>query len=330
MEKTRCQKPNECQIPRIFDLDLNFVSEKEAIFEIEDNMELEHIPVLLQEAIELLNVREDHWYVDATFGRGGHTREILHKGGRVIAIDQDSEAIQYGFRHFVRDIEAQKLVLVRENFEHIDSVVREHGRGKEISGILADFGISSPQVDDPKRGFSFQEDAPLDMRMDDRLAVTAKDLINGLGKGELYELFTRLSGEQHARVIVDAIVRSRREKPIATTKELASVIEKVVHRQGHLHPATKVFQALRIAVNDELGSIERFLPKAFDVLSDSGRLITIAFHEGEDRLVKHFEKNLAQSGRALELTDKPIEPDEEEIGRNIRSRSGKLRAIEKL
>lgn len=299
------------------------------IFEIVDNMELEHIPVLLQEAVELLDIQEGAWYIDATFGRGGHTKEILSRGGKVIAIDQDSEAIQYGFRHFVRDSEAQKLILVRENFEHIDDVMRAQGKGKEIRGVLADFGISSPQVDDPKRGFSFQEDAPLDMRMDDRLAVTARDLINGLGKGELYELFTRYAGEHHARVIVDAIVRTRREKPIATTKELATVIEKVVHRQGHLHPATKVFQALRIAVNDELGSIERFLPRAFDVLAVQGRLVTIAFHEGEDRLVKQFERNLVENGRAGAITDKPIEPTEEEKDRNIRSRSGKLRAIEK-
>lgn len=293
-------------------------------------MEFEHTPVLLKEAVDLLDVEDGRWYVDATFGRGGHTREILDLGGSVIALDHDKEAITYGMRHFVQAIEAKRIFFERENFEHIDDVVRKYEKVGKINGILADFGISSPQVDDKNRGFSFQEDAPLDMRMDDRLGVQAKDLVNALGKNELYDIFTRYAGEHHARVIVDAILVARRTKPIETTKELATIIEKVVRREGHLHPATKVFQALRIIVNDELGSIERFLPKACAVLAAQGRLVTIAFHEGEDRLVKHFEQELEGSGTIEILTRKPIEPTDEEIERNPRSRSAKLRAIVKL
>ncbi len=293
-------------------------------------MEFEHIPVLLKEAVEFLDVQDNQWYVDATFGRGGHTREILSLGGSVIALDHDKEAINYGMRHFVQAIEAKRIIFERENFEHIDEVVQKHGKKGAVAGILADFGISSPQVDDRNRGFSFQEDAPLDMRMDDRLGVQAKDLVNALGKNELIDVFTRFGGEHHARTIADTIVQNRKVKPIETTEELARMIGKVVRREGHLHPATKVFQALRIVVNDELGSIERFLPKAFEALSVNGKLVTIAFHEGEDRLVKHYEQDLIAASQARPLTTKPIEPSVEEIKMNPRSRSAKLRAIEKL
>jgi 16S rRNA (cytosine1402-N4)-methyltransferase len=293
-------------------------------------MEFEHIPVLLKEAVELLNIQDEECYIDATFGRGGHTREILSFGGNVIALDHDKEAITYGMRHFVQAIEAKRICFERENFEYIDRVAQKYDKSGKILGVLADFGISSPQVDDKNRGFSFQEDAPLDMRMDDRLGVQAKDLVNALGKNELIDLFTRYSQERHAKYIADAIVKERKSKPIETTQELTRIIEKVVHREGHLHPATKVFQALRIVVNDELGSIERFLPKAFDSLAVGGRLVTIAFHEGEDRLVKHFEQELIVNGKARAVTSKPIEPSDEEIANNPRSRSGKLRAIEKI
>lgn len=291
-------------------------------------MEHTHIPVLLEEAIELLAIKSGSWYIDATFGRGGHTRAILESGGRVIALDHDKEAISYGMRKFVREMEDQRIILARENFEHIESVVRT--AGKKIHGILADFGVSSPQIDDPSRGFSFQHDAPLDMRMDDRLGVQAKDLINGLGKKELYEILTRYAQERHAHTIVAAVLDARRKKPIETTTELAHIIEKVVHKEGHLHPATKTFQALRIVVNDELGSIERFLPAALRSLEKGGRLVTISFHEGEDRIVKRFEADAEVAGECRILTKKPVEVSEDEREGNWRSRSAKLRAIEKL
>ncbi|MEP7167651.1 MAG: 16S rRNA (cytosine(1402)-N(4))-methyltransferase RsmH [Candidatus Woesebacteria bacterium] len=293
-------------------------------------MEYQHIPVLLQEAIDLLDVKQDHWYIDATFGRGGHTKEIIDRGGKVLALDQDKEAIAYGARYFIREIEDKNLILVRENFEHTDEVSHTHLPGVKLDGILADFGISSPQVDDPKRGFSFQSDAPLDMRMDDRMGVRAKDLVNGLGKKELYEILTHYAQEQHARIIVDAIIRARTRKQIETTQELANIIEKVVHRHGHLHPATKTFQALRIVINDELGSIERFLPRAFELLAVGGRLVTIAFHEGEDRLVKKFEQELEGQKKAEMLTKRPTEPSDQEMEKNPRSRSGKLRGIKRI
>lgn len=295
-------------------------------------MEHEHIPVLLKETLELLDIRSGFWYIDATFGRGGHTRKILERGGNVLAFDCDSSAIMYGQRHFVRDIEMGNLKLVHENFDKVSETVQAYSSEirEHIRGVLADFGVSSPQLDDAERGFSFQTDAPLDMRMDKRLGVTAKDLVNALGKKELYELLTHYGGEQHARIIVDAILRARSRKPIETTKELAQIIEQTVRRTGHLHPATKTFLALRIVVNDELGSIERMLPQAWQVLTQHGRLVTICFQEEEDRLVKTFLRKKEEIGEAEVLTKKPVVPTPEEVETNPRSRSSKLRVAVKL
>ncbi len=294
-------------------------------------MDYEHKPVLLNETIELLQIQQGKWYIDATFGRGGHTKKILEAGGKVLAIDCDEEAVALAARGFVREIEAGALQIVRENFEYIDQVVGSSPlKEQEIAGILADFGVSSPQLDDGERGFSFERDAMLDMRMDKRLGVTAKDLVNALGKKELYEIFTRYAQDKHARVIVHAIIDARSRKAIETTAELAKIVEKVVPRTGRLHPATKTFMALRMVVNDELGSIERFLPKAFELLSKNGRLATISFHEGEDRLVKEWSTRIEQQQKGLWITKKPLSPSEEETQENPRSRSAKLRVIEKI
>lgn len=292
-------------------------------------MDAAHIPVLRQEAITYLHVQPEAWYIDATFGRGGHTREIIAAGGYVIAMDCDQEAITYGQIKFVKEIEQGRLILVRENFEHIDEVVQKLHKDGQIAGVLADFGVSSPQLDEGKRGFSFQQDSVLDMRMDDRLGVTAKDLVNALGKKELIEIITKYGDESYARVIVDAIVTARSKKPIESTQELANIIERKIGRRGRLHPATKTFMSLRMVVNDELGSIERFLPRSFDCLQTKGRLVTISFHEGEDRLVKHYMQQQESMGRAISITKKPIEPSESETTQNIRSRSAKLRCLEK-
>lgn len=286
-----------------------------------------HVPVLFTEAIEGLHVQKDTWYVDATFGRGGHTQGILEQGGRVIAFDQDQTAIAYGQTHFVKEIETGRLVLVARNFEYIGEEVRK--RDVEIAGILADFGVSSNQLDEGERGFSFQHDAPLDMRMSSELGVTAKDLVNALGKKELTQVFTEFAQEQQAYRIADAIVNERKNGPIETTRQLAVVIERKIGRHGHLHPATKTFMALRMLVNDELGVIERMLPQAFQALATGGRLVTISFHEGEDRIVKQFNRTMVDGGKAIAITKKPLMAGDEEIHRNIRSRSAKLRIIEK-
>ncbi len=289
-----------------------------------------HIPVLFKEVMSGLAVKPGAWYLDLTFGRGGHTKGILEQGGQVVAFDQDSEAIRFARKNFVKAIETKKLILVERNFEFVtEEIGKLSGVSGQIAGILADFGVSSNQLGEAGRGFSFQEDAPLDMRMSKDLGVTAKDLINGLGKHELFRLLTEFAQESSAKRIVDVILTARAKRPIETTKQLADLIEKHLGRHGHLHPATKTFMALRMLVNDELGVIERMLPQAFDLLASGGRLVTISFHEGEDRLVKQFMKLKEEQGLAMLVTKKPLEASEEERKLNPRSRSAKLRILEK-
>ncbi len=292
----------------------------------------EHVSVMLNEAVDALNITPGAWYIDGTFGRGGHTRAILNKGGKVIAFDHDNEAITYGMTHFVKDLEEGNLKLINENFEKISELAETSSI--QVHGILFDFGVNSAQLDIADRGFSFQVDAPLDMRMDMRLGVTAKDLVNALGKKELYDLLTTYAQEHNARAIVDAVLRSRKENPIETTLELADLIEHAVGgrakgKSGKLHPATRTFMALRMAVNDELGSIQRALPLTLDRLIPGGRLVTIAFHEGEDRLVKQAMREWEEKKKGNMLTKHPLEPSTDEIMANPRSRSAKLRVFEK-
>ena len=300
----------------------------------------EHVPVMLKEGMDMLNIQPNAWYIDATFGRGGHTGAMLERGANVIAFDHDLEAIQYGQQAFASEIGAGRLMLVNTNFAELGNAPELIS--KTILGVLFDFGLNSAQLNSARRGFSFQEDGPLDMRMDMRLGVTARDLVNALGKKELYQLLTTFAQEYRARDIVDAILRSRASKPIETTQELAQLVERAIgqreasrgHAKGnrkttHLHPATKTFMALRLAVNDELGSIERALPTALDTVADGGRIVTISFHEGEDRLVKHAMRGWQENGRGEALTKKPMEPSEQEVRDNPRSRSAKLRTFQK-
>lgn len=289
-----------------------------------------HTPVMLNEALEGLQVQQGKWYVDATFGRGGHTAAIMQKGGYVVALDHDDEAVAYGSVHFVKELEEGKLKLVHANFSQLGTIPDTTQR--KFSGVLFDFGLNSVQLDTAERGFSFQHEAQLDMRMDKRLGVTAKDLVNALGRKELYDLLTTYAQEFRARSIVEALLRYRLNKPIETTTELADVVEKAVGGRKHpgdIHPATKTFMALRLVVNDELGSIERALPTALDLLENGGRLVTISFHEGEDRLVKHAMKAWEVAGKGSQLTKKPIEPSSDELQNNPRSRSAKLRIFVK-
>ena len=300
----------------------------------------EHVSVMLKEAMDMLNIQSHAWYIDATFGRGGHTSAILERGANVIAFDHDLEAIQYGQQAFANEIGAGRLILINTNFADLGN--SPELISKTILGILFDFGLNSVQLDTPRRGFSFQEDGPLDMRMDMRLGVTARDLVNALGKKELYQLLTTFAQEYRARDIVDAILRFRASKPIETTQELAQIVERAIGRReiahghargnrksSHLHPATKTFMALRLAVNDELGSIERALPTALDTVADGGRIVTISFHEGEDRLVKHAMRAWQETSRGEALTKKPMEPSEYEVHDNPRSRSAKMRVFQK-
>jgi len=291
-----------------------------------------HVPVLLQEVIEALNIQKDAWYVDATFGLGGHAREILKRGGRVFGFDHDQSCIDQAKERFSQELAEHRLKLEHKNFNEMGEVDDLHKL--RIMGILFDFGLNSVQLDSKERGFSFQEDADLDMRMDKRLAVTAKDLVNGLGKKELIKLLSEIAQEKFARQITTAILQYRKEKRIQRTKELAEIIEKAVGGRksglkGHLHPATKTFMALRIAVNSELQDIEQTLPIALDILQAQGRILTISFHEGEDRLVKRAMKSWILEGFGEQLTKKPIEASEQEKRMNPRSRSAKLRIFRK-
>lgn len=284
-----------------------------------------HKSVLLQEILEGLTVQPGERYIDCTLGGGGHTKAILEKGGIVLGIDRDSDAISYVREH----VSDTNLFVTQGNFADLTQIAQTF-KFDHVAGILLDLGISSHQVDIGERGFSFHQDAPLDMRMDTALAVSAKDLINGLHKGELIELFTKYGEEYLAKRIADEIVTARSKKPIETTLELAHIVTRCYPKGDHkTHPATKVFQALRIAVNDELYALESVLPQAVALLKPHGRLAVISFHSLEDRIIKRTFGEFEQKGLGTILTKKPIEPTRAEQEENRRSRSSKLRIFEK-
>lgn len=289
-----------------------------------------HISVLKEEAIEALNVATGKWYIDGTFGRGGHTREILNRGGNVIAVDCDQTAITYGQETFAEEVRAGRLILVNENFDRLAQSWQSLHREQSVpqpDGILFDFGLSSPQLSEAERGFSFQHDGPLDMRMDSRLGVQAKDLLAILPEKQLAEAFWMYGGEEMSRKLARAIVQARTKHKFERTQDFADFIAKHKRRNAHLHPATKVFQALRIAVNSELHSIEDALPQALEILAPQGRVVTISFHEGEDRIAKHLFQQWEKKGFGEVMTKKAVIPSQEEEQRNPRARSAKLRVF---
>lgn len=288
-----------------------------------------HEPVLLKEAIGYLNIKPGRKYVDATVGGGGHAEAILKLNGQLLAIDCDPEAIEAARERLFTACPDASWRLTQGNFKDLAKIAGKYGFEK-IDGVLFDLGVSSYQLQMPKRGFSFNLEGPLDMRMDPSLEVTAADLVNGLNKGELEELFKKFAQEYSARRIAEAIVNARRLKPIKTIGQLVEIIENAVPRKGRLHPATKVFQALRIVVNDELNNLKAALPQAMALLNPGGRLTVISFHSGEDRIVKHFLKNTERHGKMRIITEKPVCPTFEEVKKNPRSRSAKLRVGEKL
>jgi len=306
---------------------------------------MEHTPVLLNEALHWLNPRRDGVYVDATVGGGGHAEAILERiipGGRLIGIDRDEVAVEAAAARLARFGEA--VVLVRQNYAAIKEVLRTLGLD-QVDGVLFDLGASSMQFADPTRGFSFQEAGPLDMRMDRRQPVTAADLVNRLGERELADLIWRYGEERWSRRIARAIVGSR---PIYTTQALAEVVAGSIPRRQWprgIHPATRTFQALRIATNDELLNLEKALPDAAEVLREAGRLCAMTFHSLEDRTIKHTFLRLSRGCTCPPgasactcggkqwlriLTKKPVLPSPEEVQRNPRARSAKLRAAERI
>ncbi|MDO8498809.1 MAG: 16S rRNA (cytosine(1402)-N(4))-methyltransferase RsmH [bacterium] len=301
-------------------------------------MDQYHIPVMLKEVFEYLNVRKGSWYIDCTLGGGGHTEEILKRGGNVLGIDQDPEAIskvakKYNLQVTNKEdhlqVVSENLILYQDNFTHLKEIVGMFSK-TEIYGIFFDLGVSSHQFDETNRGFSFSKEAPLDMRMSPEMKVTAADLVNGLHEKEMAELFLKYGEEPFAKAIAKKIVEERERKKITTTNQLSQIISSVKYRtHNSIHPATLVFQALRIAVNDELNNLREALPQAVEVLRPGGRLIAVSFHSLEDRIVKNFFKYEQQKSSITILTHKPLVPTEEEINQNPRARSSKLRAAEK-
>lgn len=301
-----------------------------------------HLPVLLEETINALNIRSDGIYVDGTAGGGGHSFAIASqlKSGRLISLDQDPDAIEQTSKRLA----GLPATVVHRNFRYMDKVLREQQIDR-VDGVLLDIGVSSHQLDEPERGFSYHADAPLDMRMSQE-GVTAADLIRELSEQELADIFYRFGEEKFSRPIARAIARARQQQPIETTAQLGEIIKgavpAAVRRDGH--PARKVFQALRIAVNAELDCLSEALDIAFDNLREGGRLAVITFHSLEDRLVKQRfaafckgcecppEFPVCVCGRTPAgrlVTKKPIEASAKELAQNTRSRSAKLRCIEK-
>ena len=295
-----------------------------------------HIPVLLKEVMDALAVRPGGRYVDGTLGRAGHTKEIIARGGMVLGIDRDEQAI--------REIgEVAGLTAVRGRHGDLKEIANEKG-WSEVDGILLDLGVSSPQLDEAGRGFSFLREGPLDMRMDRSWALSAADIVNSESAERLEEIFRELGEEPQSRRIARAIVKEREKRKFETTVEFADFIERVVGRRGAHHPATRVFQSLRMEVNDEIGELERALEGGLEILKSGGRFAVITFESLTDRIVKRFFAkhvgrmvSLQQGGERWEgeeprmraVTGKVVVASEEEADLNPRSRSAKLRAAEK-
>ncbi|MBX6772102.1 MAG: 16S rRNA (cytosine(1402)-N(4))-methyltransferase RsmH [Chloroflexi bacterium] len=308
---------------------------------------ISHVPVLLNEALDLLRPRAGGRYVDGTVGGGGHAEAILERSspdGRLLGLDLDPEALARAAERLKRF--GDRVVLVHESFADLERVVRWY-EFAPADGIILDLGVSSFQLAHPTRGFGFQTAAPLDMRFNPHQAgPTARELVNTLDAAALAEILRRYGEEPRAAAVARAIVQRRAKAPIETTTELAEIVTRVYgHRRGKIHPATRTFQALRIAVNRELEALERALPQAIEVLETGGRLVVIAFHSLEDRIVKHFFADQAATcvcppglpvcvcgrrPRVRILTRRPIRPSAEEIQANPRSRSAILRAVERL
>ena len=297
-----------------------------------------HVSVLGREAVEMLAPRDGGIYVDATFGAGGYSRAILAIAGtQVIGIDRDRSAVTGGFD--LVDQADGRLTLVEDRFSNLADICAAQG-APTVDGVVMDVGVSSMQLDQAERGFSFRHDGPLDMRMGGE-GPSAADLVNAASERDLAQIIATLGEERFARGIARAIVQARNEQPIATTRALAEIVGKVVHvRPGEMHPATRTFQALRMFVNDELGELVAALGAAERMLNAGGRLVVISFHSLEDRIVKTY---LAEHGRVIAgsrhlpevahappsfeiLTRKPLVADDLEISANPRARSAKLRA----
>ncbi len=302
-----------------------------------------HVPVLLNEVVDMLDCKPDNDYVDCTAGQGGHAEAILEKtgSGKLIGIDRDETVIGIATESLKRF--GDRFTPVHDNFTNIEAILKNHNIAF-VHGILFDLGLSLHQLDSPSRGFSFTKDGPLDMRMDRTGEKTAGQFVNQLPERKLAELLGNFGEERGARRIARRIVKSRARKPILTTRELAGIISGVSRKRGRIHPATKSFQALRIAVNGELEALQATLEKASCLLSIGGRICVISYHSLEDRIVKReflrLSKGIPEKSptthektsevKLLILTKKPVVPSREEIMANRRSRSAKMRVAERI
>jgi len=303
-----------------------------------------HVPVLKDEVLQFLAIRPDGLYVDGTFGRGGHSRAILGQLGplgRLLALDRDPEAVAVA-----RELQAEdsRFRIVHSAYSALGDVLAAEGLAGCLAGILLDVGVSSPQLEDPARGFAFRATGPLDMRMDPGNGISAADWLNAADEAEIAAVLWRFGEERSARKITRAIAEARAVEPIRTTTQLAGIIEGVVRGEPGRHPATRTFQAIRIHINRELDELEAVLPAARSGLAVGGRLVVISFHSLEDRLVKRFLRDHARVDPALRtlpvvpasalpdlvlLTTRAVRANEAEVARNPRSRSAVLRAAEK-
>ncbi|WP_394267776.1 16S rRNA (cytosine(1402)-N(4))-methyltransferase RsmH [Limosilactobacillus vaginalis] len=312
--------------------------------------EFKHVTVLLNEAVAGLNIRADGTYVDATLGGGGHSSAILNQltTGRLYSFDQDQTAIRYNQQHLKKFIDDGRSILIEDNFRNLGTALAKNGV-KSVDGIVYDLGVSSPQFDDAQRGFSYKLDAPLDMRMNQQQALSAMNVVNEWPYEKLVKILYRYGEERFAKQIARKIERRRESKPIKTTFELVDVIKEAIpaaaRRHGG-HPAKKTFQAIRIAVNDELGALEDSLEQALELLNVGGRISVITFQSLEDRLVKtmfHEKVSLADElppglpvippemqPKFKLINKKPILPSQEELANNHRAHSAKLRIIERI
>ncbi len=287
-----------------------------------------HIPVLLSEAVFALKVARGQKYIDATLGGGGHTRLILENGGTVLGIDRDTEAISH-VKHLLKQYIDEGVLFVKKgNFSEIERIAKEQGFEK-VAGILLDIGVSSYQMDNAQRGFSIRHDEALDMRMDSSAMLTAYDVVNSYPKEKLIEIFYRYGEEHNALKIADEIVAIRKKNEIKTTMELAQLIERIPHKSEPIHPATRVFQAIRIEVNGELDELKKGLLGGVGLLESGGRLVVISFHSLEDRIVKKTFEVFKKEGLGTVVTKKPIIANFNEVNKNKRSRSAKMRVFER-
>ena len=308
-------------------------------------LEFEHHPVLLQEAIAGLAIQPDGVYVDGTFGRGGHSAAILLKlneHGRLLAMDQDVQAVEIGRNRFGND---SRFEIVHSNFSAMAKILAERNLVGQVNGILLDLGVSSPQLDDASRGFSFMKPGPLDMRMDNTTGLTASRWIAQAQEREIADVIWRYGEDRFARRIARSIVESRQTAPIENTRQLADIIsQSVPRREKHKHPATRTFQAIRIHINSELKVLSDTLPQIPQLLAIGGRLAVISFHSLEDRIVKRFMREQSKGPvmppdlpvaasdirPPMRLIGKATKPGEEEIHTNPRARSAVLRVVERI